>query len=103
MVRTAPVTAVAPDALRAMERLESQLRRAADDLAETLAAVREVATMPLPLPPEPLPDGSRCGRWMPRVGAPCARFAGHGDHHRTRRLMDVDAARRSERRAQAHG
>lgn len=99
IVRTAPVILPAPDAMRAMERLEAQLRRAADDLAETLSAMRrehealaeaEVAAEMARLAP---PDGTLCGHWMPRMGEPCARFAGHSDHHRSRQGMDRDRDR----------
>lgn len=105
MVRSAPTILPAPDAMRAMERLEAQLRRAADDLAETLSAMRrehlslvesEVAAELERLAPV---DGSRCTRWMRRVGQPCGRFAGHAGSCRSRDAMDRDRDRQRIGRA----
>lgn len=108
IVRTAPTTIPGPDAMRAMERLEAQLRRAADDLAESLVAMREGQRLQAEAEVQqalaaiagPVEGGRpRCARWMPRVGQPCGRFAGHRDSCRSRALMDEEAARRARRRA----
>ena len=103
IVRTAPALPASPDMLRAMERLESQLRRAADDLALAIAAER----MPAPPAPDPAaprepPDRyaapfrgkARCGRLMGLVLEPCARLEGHRDCCRSRAAMEADRARR---------
>ena len=93
MVRTTPVVLPAPDAMRAMERLEAQLRRAADDLAETLAEMR--AALEVPLVELPGDDESpRCNHWMPKAKAPCHRFKGHADNHRSKAVMDAEADRK---------
>lgn len=91
IVRTAPVVLPAPDAMRAMERLESQLRRAADDLAETLSEMREATAATLVVMPDPEGYRSRCGKWMPNSRAWCGRLA---DHRRECRSV---AAMESER------
>lgn len=31
-----------------------------------------------------------CGVWMPRVGVPCARHAGHSDSHRSAATLEAD-------------
>lgn len=40
-------------------------------------------------------EAPRCLAWMPRVGAHCARHAGHSDSHRSPVAMAADAARRA--------
>jgi hypothetical protein len=103
ILRTAPAVPPDPDLLRAMERLESQLRRAADDLARALGAARLAS---LPPPPEPPSDAEdvyrgrrRCRRWMPAARTRCDRLEGHRGPCRTREAMDN--ARRARRRAAA--
>jgi hypothetical protein len=93
IIRTVPNLPPAPDVVRAMERLEAQLRRAADDLAATLAAleapvpVEEVPCQPVRLVPV-------CGKWMRYAKDTCARRPGHANHCRSRLVMDADAAAR---------
>jgi hypothetical protein len=102
IVRSAPVVLAEADAMRAMERLESQLRRAADDLAEALAAMREAATLPLidvPLADEAWHGKPRCNKWMRNAGQFCGRFADHVDTCRSRSAMESDADRRRALRA----
>ena len=96
IVRTAPVILPEPDAMRAMERLEAQLRRAADDLAASLATMREAAT--LPLVEIPGPDRPRCNRWMPIAKEPCRRQPGHRDSCRSRAAMESDTYRQRVQR-----
>ena len=98
IVRTTPVILPEPDAMRAMERLEAQLRRAADDLAASLASMREAATLPLIELPE-AESRPRCNRWMPVVKEACPRFAGHGGSCRSRYALQSDADRQRSGRA----
>ena len=108
IVRTVPVLPPSPDMLRAMERLEAQLRRAADDLALAIAAERLPVPGPAAVVAQEAPDRyrnafrgrERCGRLMSLVGAPCARLEGHRDGCRSREAMESDRLRRvGERRA----
>lgn len=101
IVRTAPIVLPAPDALRAMERLESQLRRAADDLAAELEVMRSAVVAPLIEVPDPNDEWRgrpRCGQWMRHRKAYCGRFAGHRDSHRSRDTMAAEAARKASSR-----
>jgi hypothetical protein len=97
IVRTRPGLPPSPDMLRAMERLESQLRRAADDLALAIAAERAMAPEPW-TPPDRYTSGyrglERCGRLMEVLRQPCARLEGHGGQCRSRAAMESDRARR---------
>jgi hypothetical protein len=93
IVRTAPVVLPQPDAMRAMERLESQLRRAADDLAAELAAMRAATEAQLVTIPNP-DSRPTCGRWMRNVRDYCGRAPGHKQGCRTRATMDAETARR---------
>jgi hypothetical protein len=92
IVRTAPVVLPQPDAMRAMERLESQLRRAADDLAAALAAMRAATEAQLVTMPDP--SRPTCGRWMRNARDYCGRAPGHKQRCRTRATMDAETARR---------
>jgi hypothetical protein len=92
IVRTAPVVLPQPDAMRAMERLESQLRRAADDLAAALAAMRAATEAQLVTMPDP--SRPTCGRWMRNARDYCGRAPGHKQGCRTRATMDAETARR---------
>ena len=101
IVRTAPSILPEPDAMRAMERLEAQLRRAADDLAATLDAMRVAAEAPLVdmVVPE-RPGRPRCKRWMTTSLEPCGRTVGHGGGCRSLSVvMDEARRRRVGRRA----
>ena len=88
MTRTRPAalpSGAAPDVVRALERLECQMRRAADDLAATLEAIRAaglLAAVP-----------GRCGRVMRSPGDRCARFTGHNGGCRSRAALDADMRR----------
>jgi hypothetical protein len=98
MIRTAPALPAQPDAIRAMTRLEAQLRRASDDLAESLAELRKMEHEPerfrgVARPPKPL-----CKRYMPHSQAQCARYEGHRDSCRTRKAMDADKRKSLARR-----
>lgn len=96
IVRTSPITLPAPDAIRAMERLESQLRRAADDLAASLVDMRAAVEAPLVRLEHLGPDlDGRCGKWMKRAAAPCGRNAGHDNPCRSRFAMDNEARAKS--------
>lgn len=97
IVRTAPIILPEPDAMRAMERLEAQLRRAADDLAETLAQMRAAAEAPMVEMAEPMPD-DKCNRWMRVALQFCGRRIGHGGSCRSYREMRERSARRSPER-----
>jgi hypothetical protein len=92
IVRTAPIVLPQPDAMRAMERLESQLRRAADDLAAELAAMRAATEAQLVTMPDP--SRPTCGRWMPNARDYCGRGPGHKQGCRTRATMDAETERR---------
>jgi hypothetical protein len=92
IVRTAPIVLPQPDAMRAMERLESQLRRAADDLAAELAAMRAATEAQLVTMPDP--SRPTCGRWMRNVRDYCGRAPGHTPGCRTRATLDAETARR---------
>jgi hypothetical protein len=93
IVRTAPVVLPQPDAMRAMERLESQLRRAADDLAAELAAMRAAVEAPLVAIPDP-DTRPVCGKWMRNLQTFCARSPGHTPTCRSREAMDSAKERR---------
>lgn len=101
IVRTAPILLPDADAMRAMVRLESQLRRAADDLAETLDAMRAAMEAPLIKLPmsERMGTRARCGEWMPRPRQSCGRTPGHGGGHRSLSVVIDEAVRRRAERA----
>jgi hypothetical protein len=89
-----------------MERLEAQLRRAADDLAETLAAARQSTDDPTPLrvvePPDAMFRGRRrCGLWMPQAREACARLEGHSNCCRTHEAMETERLMRARIRGRA--
>ena len=96
IVRTTPSIPVEPDAIRAMERLEVQLRRAADDLGRTLADLRRVRVATAIT--EPVAPG-RCGLWMPVAKERCHRRAAHRNSCRTRGAMEAEALMRRAGRA----
>ena len=111
IVRTAPVllpvasvdvvrVPVNMDVVRVLERLESQLRRAADDLATSLPDLRMAADAELEsarrlmeagmrerLEQEVLQAAGRCGKSM-KEGRRCHRKMGHDWEHRSREAMD---------------
>lgn len=98
IVRTAPALPSSPDSIRAMERLEAQLRRAADDLAEALGAIRD-AEINAAIEAVPPWDERQCGVWMPLSRERCGRRKEHRGGHRSRSVMDDEAVRRARGRA----
>ena len=103
IVRTTPTVLPGPDAMRALERLESQLRRAADDLAVTLVEMRReydaVLAADVAAAQEKRQSDGSCGKWMPVAGEACGRRAGHNGVCRSRTTMDAEARRKSRRAA----
>lgn len=99
IVRTTPRLPVSPDVLRVLERLESQLRRAADDLAEAIADMEPATAYE---PPAPMLDrmSARCLQIM-RSGQLCGRFSGHRNDHRSIAALDSDMERKRRARVAA--
>lgn len=97
IVRTTPGLPVDRDVIRVLGRLESQLRRAADDLSEAIASME-----PAEPPVEELVLG-RCGQLMRDRVSRCGRRPGHRPGCRSTQAMKRDSvkSRRIREKARA--